>query len=305
MILVGGGSVLVPSNLTFEGVSEVLILEHSNVANAIGAAISQVSGSLDVIWGLEPGDTRAARKGRARAEAERRAIQAGAIPASVRVVEEEEIPLAYIPGDNARLRVKCVGDIDFAQLPANPVLHLASTELTATDLVMGLQSSPESVSALLPASQPTYGEVVFCKDAEGVATTEWVLTSDDVDCIAEGAGILGSGGGGSPTLAALRGRLSVQAGRKMRIVSPRDIADDDVFLGVAFMGAPSIAVEKVLSGQEIGTAVRHLAAHLTKENKHVRGIMICEIGGMNGVEPLVAAADFGLPTGTSRRSILY
>jgi len=50
-IFVGGGSVLVYGEL--DGVSEVIIPEHFGAANAIGAAIAQVSGEIDRIVSLD------------------------------------------------------------------------------------------------------------------------------------------------------------------------------------------------------------------------------------------------------------
>ena len=49
-ILVGGGSVILPDKL--KGVSELIRPPHYDVANAVGAAISQVSASADVILAL-------------------------------------------------------------------------------------------------------------------------------------------------------------------------------------------------------------------------------------------------------------
>jgi N-methylhydantoinase A/oxoprolinase/acetone carboxylase beta subunit len=49
------------------------------------------------------------------AEAERvaaeRAIAAGADRATIEIVERDDIPLAYLPGNATRVRVKAVGDL--------------------------------------------------------------------------------------------------------------------------------------------------------------------------------------------------
>jgi hypothetical protein len=47
----------------------------------------------------------------ARFEAENRAVTAGAVRESLKVVEVEDIPLSYLPGDARRVRVRVVGDI--------------------------------------------------------------------------------------------------------------------------------------------------------------------------------------------------
>ncbi len=105
LLAVGGGAFLVPDRL--EGVSETLRVPHGEVANAVGAAIARVGGEVDrVFHGM--GREEAFR--RATSEAERRATAAGADPASLEVVEREDLPLAYLPGDARRVRVRVVGD---------------------------------------------------------------------------------------------------------------------------------------------------------------------------------------------------
>ena len=59
---------------------------------------------------LEPGQRRAVLDA-AKQEAVDRAIAAGAKPGSVRVVEVDEVPLAYLPGNATRIRIKAVGDL--------------------------------------------------------------------------------------------------------------------------------------------------------------------------------------------------
>jgi len=108
VILVGGGSILLPS--TLKGASRVLRPEHFDVANAIGAAIAQVSGSVDGIYDV-------ATLGREKVieqikqEARREAVKAGAAEDSLEIVELEEIPLAYLPSNAVRFRVKAAGKL--------------------------------------------------------------------------------------------------------------------------------------------------------------------------------------------------
>jgi N-methylhydantoinase A/oxoprolinase/acetone carboxylase beta subunit len=106
LIAVGGGCFVIPERLA--GVSEVVHVPHQAVANAVGAAIAQVSGEVDQIF---QGLSREEAIGRARGLAEERAIRAGAEPASLKVVEVEDLPLAYLPGNSLRTRVRVVGDI--------------------------------------------------------------------------------------------------------------------------------------------------------------------------------------------------
>jgi N-methylhydantoinase A/oxoprolinase/acetone carboxylase beta subunit len=106
LIAVGGGSFLVPPRLA--GVSEVLNVPHQAVANAVGAAIAQVSGEVDQIFQNLSRDEAIAR---ARRAAEDKAVAAGADRATINVVEVEDLPLAYLPGNSLRTRVRVVGEI--------------------------------------------------------------------------------------------------------------------------------------------------------------------------------------------------
>jgi N-methylhydantoinase A/oxoprolinase/acetone carboxylase beta subunit len=106
VIAVGGGAFLVPPEM--EGVGEVVHVPHGDVANAVGAAIAQVSGEVDQIFQDLSRDEAIAE---ARTIAERRAVNAGADAASLELVEVEDLPLAYLPGNSLRVRVRVVGDI--------------------------------------------------------------------------------------------------------------------------------------------------------------------------------------------------
>jgi N-methylhydantoinase A/oxoprolinase/acetone carboxylase beta subunit len=106
LIAVGGGCFVIPDRLA--GVSEVVHVPHQAVANAVGAAIAQVSGEVDQIF---QGLSREEAIARARGIAEERAIRAGAAREGLQVVEVEDLPLAYLPGNSLRTRVRVVGDI--------------------------------------------------------------------------------------------------------------------------------------------------------------------------------------------------
>jgi N-methylhydantoinase A/oxoprolinase/acetone carboxylase beta subunit len=106
LIAVGGGCFLVPERLA--GVSEVVHVPHQAVANAVGAAIAQVSGEVDQIFQSLSRDEALAQ---GRRIAEQRAVAAGAAVASLSVVESEDLPLAYLPGNSLRVRVRVVGDL--------------------------------------------------------------------------------------------------------------------------------------------------------------------------------------------------
>ena len=106
LLAVGGGAFLLPDKL--EGISEVVRVSHGDCANAVGAAIAQASGEVDQVF-------RALSREAALAEAQElaaeRAVAAGAERGTLTVIETEDIPIAYLPGNARRIRVRCVGDI--------------------------------------------------------------------------------------------------------------------------------------------------------------------------------------------------
>ncbi|MBM3524963.1 MAG: hydantoinase/oxoprolinase family protein [Alphaproteobacteria bacterium] len=106
LIAVGGGAFLIPDKLP--GVSRVVHVEHGDCANAVGAAIAQVSGEVDQIF---RDLTRATAIEAATKLAADRAVAAGADRASLRTVETEDMPLSYLPGNSLRVRVRMVGDV--------------------------------------------------------------------------------------------------------------------------------------------------------------------------------------------------
>nr|QEO75062.1 hypothetical protein [uncultured bacterium] len=110
VVLVGGGSILLPGEL--EGVADVVRPEHHGVANAIGAAIAQVGGEVDRVFTMDPAH-RDKTLDAARQEAVDKAVAAGARADTVRIVEVEEIPLAYLPGNASRIRARAVGELVF------------------------------------------------------------------------------------------------------------------------------------------------------------------------------------------------
>ena len=108
LILVGGGSVLAPTPLA--GASEIVRPPHAEVANAIGAAIAQVGGQVEKVYDLNQ-MTREEALADARTAATQQAINAGADPATIEIVEVEEIPLTYLPSNATRIRTKAVGSL--------------------------------------------------------------------------------------------------------------------------------------------------------------------------------------------------
>lgn len=110
VIVVGGGSILVDGPI---GGLEVIKPDHFAVANAVGAAIAQVSGEVDRVYALAE-ISRDAALTDAKERATEAAVAAGALRSSIEIVDVEDVPLAYLPGNATRVRVKAVGELHVA-----------------------------------------------------------------------------------------------------------------------------------------------------------------------------------------------
>src|SRR3989440_535609 len=107
VLVVGGGSILVQDCI---GPLEVIRPPYYPVANAVGAAIAQISGEIDRVYALAD-LSREKALGDAKAEATRRAVEAGADPPRVPIVGGGEGPPGYLPRNATRIHVKAVGGL--------------------------------------------------------------------------------------------------------------------------------------------------------------------------------------------------
>lgn len=106
IIVVGGGAALVPDELP--GVSRVIKVEHAGVANAIGAAMAQVSGECDQVF-YDIGREQALEA--AQRIAEQRAIDAGGDASTMELLDVEDVPMSYIPGNPLRVRLRVIANL--------------------------------------------------------------------------------------------------------------------------------------------------------------------------------------------------
>jgi hypothetical protein len=107
VILVGGSAWLAQAALA--GI-QTLVPAHHAVANAVGAATAPISGVVDQVVSLA-GVSRQEVLAAAVSQAVGQAVAAGADPATVQVTWAEDIPLAYLPGNVTRVRVKATGTL--------------------------------------------------------------------------------------------------------------------------------------------------------------------------------------------------
>ena len=108
LILVGGGSILLPEKI--KGAKKLHKPDYFAVANAIGSAISKVSGVYEKLVSFnEVPREKAIEEGKA--EAVKLAVKAGAKPETVEIVDVEDVPLQYQPNNTNRVKVKAAGEL--------------------------------------------------------------------------------------------------------------------------------------------------------------------------------------------------
>ena len=114
----------------------------------------------------------------------------------------------------------------------------------------------------------------------------------DLDAIEIGAAILGTGGGGNPYIGKLRCREELKKGRRIPVIPLAELPDDALVVSLGGIGAPVVGVEKIEEGEECLRALRALEKELGVK---VDALISAEIGGANSMEPMLTAAQAGLP----------
>src|ERR1700731_3660850 len=120
------------------------------------------------------------------------------------------------------------------------------------------------------------------------------LALDDIEALAVGAWILGTGGGGSPYLGLLNMRRLYTEGHRIELMSPLELADDAWVAVVSNRGAPLIGQERLADSRNIARAVEIQQALLGTK---FRAVMSLEVGGGNGIQPLMAGGPLRPPRG--------
>lgn len=114
------------------------------------------------------------------------------------------------------------------------------------------------------------------------------ISADDVDDLARGCDLLGSGGGGSTAAAELILAHHLGQGPAVEL---RDEVDDDVFVAcVGAVGSAAVMLESLPSPLPFVRAVEYLGRH----EQRVQAVLPLEVGGVNGVLAVLAAAALGV-----------
>ncbi|MDH2424995.1 DUF917 domain-containing protein [Sphaerisporangium sp. TRM90804] len=120
----------------------------------------------------------------------------------------------------------------------------------------------------------------------------FTLTEQGLRDLAEGAAVLGTGGGGDPHIGRLLVQQQLRAGREVRVIGVDELPGDALVVPSAMMGAPTVFIEKLPSGRGNIAALRALEARL---GRAAAATMPTESGGLNSMIPLLLGAQLGLP----------
>lgn len=119
-----------------------------------------------------------------------------------------------------------------------------------------------------------------------------MLTEQNIEDLALGAAVLGTGGGGDPYIGRLLAIAAIRKYGPVKMLTLDEIGDDDLVVPAAMMGAPTVMVEKIPNGREIVRAFKALAGYL---GHPISAVMSIEAGGLNSIMPISVAAEMGLP----------
>ena len=110
--------------------------------------------------------------------------------------------------------------------------------------------------------------------------------------MAVGAAILGTGGGGNQYVGRLLAEQAIRRYGPVEVVGVDEVPDNALAAFSAMMGAPTVMIEKIPRGDELERAFRALQERLGRQLSHV---VPAEVGGINSMLPIAAAATLRLP----------
>ena len=276
VLLVGGGSVIVAEG-SIKGASQLIRPPFHDVANAVGAAVSKVGGTVDLVQNTE-NQTVAEAVQYAKTLAIKRAGDAGALPATVSIAEVDSIPQQYVT-NKVRTIVKAIGDLDMAAEAQEQ--RIAGVE----DEESEAEKSKDFAAKVL--DEPPVNPLTYRPDVTRNKTTdipEWHISEIDLQYLSVGMYVLGCAGGGNPESTRIQLRDQLRAGYKMKVIDASALKKNASVWWGGHMGSPAVSVERLASTETVG-AFRCLMDYLRVDS--FDAVISLEIGGANGLEPFL------------------
>ncbi|EFX06405.1 hydantoinase/oxoprolinase [Grosmannia clavigera kw1407] len=284
VLLVGGGSVVAPAAAILKGVSRVVCPPFHAVANAVGAAIAKVAGTVDAIQSTADRTTDQLLD-QAKATAIERAVALGARPESIYIADVDVIPLQYV-ANQVRVIVRAVGELSLEGIEGVARVEQVEDEENETEVgqeadKVVLDMVEDEITTETASDPLTYCPTVRKNPSSGIQ--EWLISETDLVWLADGCYVLGCAGGGTPFSDALRIRDQLRAGHCIRVIDASSLRDDAVVYWGGHMGSPAVSNER-LANDETEQAVAELMAYLG--HSKIDAFIDLEIGGANGLQAL-------------------
>ncbi|KAA0966355.1 DUF917 domain-containing protein [Sporosarcina sp. ANT_H38] len=118
------------------------------------------------------------------------------------------------------------------------------------------------------------------------------LNKEDIEHIAIGAAVLGTGGGGDPYIGKLMALHAIEKYGPVQVITMDELKDNQWVVPVSGMGSPSVLIEKIPSFEML---MAPLNAYEKASGKKTDVVMPIEIGGVNSLIPVAVAAMKGIP----------
>ncbi|KAH8897630.1 hypothetical protein GQ53DRAFT_837492 [Thozetella sp. PMI_491] len=296
VVLVGGGSIIIDNNLA--GVDSLVRPKYFDVANAVGAAIGKISGSVDTI-GIPDRKSIDEIVQDAKALAIERCVAAGGGRDTAEIVEVDVLPVSYVTNGATRIIVRAVSDLsdsseveesaqdDETQFPND--LGAEAFQKPAPSIAKGSSASGDVTGKTVPnVASESFDPEAYKPDIRGDL---WYISEIDLQFLQDGTGVLGVGSCGEPYPTYVACLNELRNGKEITIRRQSSVQDDTVVLVAGFMGSPSVYLERVPGKNEITDAITAVTA--AGNLSTFDSIIPNEIGGMNSFEALVAASRLG------------
>ncbi len=118
------------------------------------------------------------------------------------------------------------------------------------------------------------------------------LSIEDLIHVGRGAAFLGAGGGGDPYIGRMLATSAIDEFGMPEIIEPEQLDEAATVYTIAMLGAPTVLSEKAACGDDIDLALQRMEAYTGHK---ADALVPIEIGGINSMLPIVAAARQGLP----------
>lgn len=283
VLLVGGGAPIIRTDEPLSGVRMVRTVKGGEVANAVGAAVSRVSGVIDTVVDTSNRTVKEAQEEVSQLAIEK-AISNGARPDTIQIAEVTTLPIQYVEA-KARILVRAIGQL-------NVVLQQKPSEKYYID-ISSLGEEPSNCLDRYEQALAFEEELDIRTYRPEVKDKQWLLSPTDLTFIAHGCKILGCGGGGDPYQEYLKAKAIIrQYPGRMRVVSPEYLPDDSLVGWTGCMGSPEVSMERLENNECLQA---HEELMRVMGSPAVSGFLSLEIGGGNGVVNLSVSAHYGVP----------